>query len=142
MWRTQEKVCMLTQKPQESRCCLSSYFTVLPNHQCNFSITNTRFQTVLLHFFLPLKTLVWCQFFNLKLQILSADQRKASDKHLTLSHSPQVCNTQGLPGWTATGPGRSGEKYLSSRNFKEETVFFVQSHENPHRDAIYQKLYL
>lgn len=128
--------------PQKRRRCLSSYFTVLCNRQCNFSITNIRFQTVLLHFFLPLKRLVWFKFFNLKLQILSAYQRKASDKHLALSCLPQAYHTQGLPDGLLQGPTGPGKKYLSSCNFKEETVFFVQSHENLHRDTIYQKLYL
>jgi len=36
----------------------------------------------------------------------TAYQSKASDKHLALFYLSQVYYTQGLPGRTATGPGR------------------------------------
>lgn len=126
VWRTQWEIASANADGSictPHRCCLSSYFTVLSSHQCNFSITNIRFQMVLLHFFLSLKTRVRFKFFNFKLQILSAYQSKVSDKHLTLSRSPWVYYTQGLPGWTATGPKSSWNKHLPSGNFKEETVF-------------------
>lgn len=90
---------------------IASLHTLPSNHQCNFSATNTSFQTFLLHLFHH-----WRQQYDLSFSVQTCRSYRCTRAMpetsilLAIVHLKSI--TRGLPGWAATGPEASWGEIL------------------------------